>query len=208
VVIVMLTFLAITAFSLQDFQGPPDLFPLLVYPALGIGGAVAFAVARIPATRVKQVATALSLVAVALLVGLSWHWYSTTESKALSLPVQRANAEKLERLIGPDGTMYALGDPTPLVITGRRNPSRYIYLRSGVDRWAIKHTRGGIVGWEAEIGAADADVVVIGAWGTKYERKIKTYLKTGYGPPGRLGNWVVFVKPRLHDRAVREGVTF
>jgi hypothetical protein len=147
-------------------------------------------------------------VAVAVLVGLTWRAYSNTEAKSLSLPTQRANADKLERLIGPDGTLYALGDPTPLVLTQRRNPSRYIYLRSGVDRWAIKHTRGGIKGWEAEIRAADAEVVVIGAWGTKYEKKVRTYLKTVYGPPAKLGSWVVFVKPQLHDRAVQEGLTF
>jgi hypothetical protein len=208
VVIVMLTFLGIAVFSLLDFQGYPDLFPLLPYAALGFGGAAAFVVARISAPRARRVATAVSLVAVAALVGITWSNYSNAETNALSLPAERANADKLERILGPDGTLYALGDPTPLVLTGRRNPNRYIYLRSGVDRWVIKHTRGGIAGWKAQIGAADAEVVVVGEWGTKISRKIKTYLKTIYGPPAKLGIWWVFVKPQLHGRAKSEGLTF
>jgi hypothetical protein len=206
-VVVIPTFLGIVAFSLTDFQGYPDLYPLLPYAALGVGGAVALAAAQIRVPRLRQVAAALSVAAVALLVGLTWSSYTDSYERSLPLPTLRDDAARLDRILDPGETLYALGDPTPLVLTRRRNPSRYIYLRSGVDRWVIRHTRGGLAGWEAQIRASGAEIVTVGAWGTGIAHKIKRYLKSIYGPPSRLGPWTVFVKPAVRERAARRGIS-
>ena len=78
------------------------------------------------------VPVAKTLAAIGVLAGLSAHWYSAPE-KALQLPVEQADAAKLRRVLNPGERLYVLGDPTPLVLTGLRNPTRYIYLGSGVD---------------------------------------------------------------------------
>src|SRR3954451_21371599 len=74
-VVVLGTFAAFAAASVYDFQGYPDLFPLLPYAAIGIGGAVAFAAVRIHGVWPRRLAAGLALAGMALLVGLSAHWF-------------------------------------------------------------------------------------------------------------------------------------
>ena len=105
--VVLPTFAALVVFSLADFQGYPDLFPLLPYAALGIGGTVA-ALGR---PQLRRIGTAAALAATALLVVLSWHWYDTSPDNTHELVAQRAHGAALDRLLGPRATLYSLGDP-------------------------------------------------------------------------------------------------
>jgi hypothetical protein len=203
-VVVLGTFLAIAAASVADFQGYPDLYPLLPYAAIGVGGAIAFAARRMQGMRVRRVAGGLTLAAVVLLTILSAHWYSAPE-QGLSLPREQAHANKLRRVLNPGERLYVLGDPTPLVLTGLRNPTRYIYLGSGVDAWAVKHEFGSLEGWEAEIRAVNPPVVVMNLWRTGLGQRMKAWLRSTYGPGKYLGSWLVFAKPSVRARARARG---
>ena len=131
------------------------------------------------------------------LVGVSWNSYSAKHPSDTNLIRQRADAAALERILRPGDTLYSLGNPTPLVLTGRRNPSRYIDLGSGIIPWIIHHTPGGFAGWEAKIVATHPAVIVISDWNGPYERKMESRLSSTYN--GRqVGAWRVFVRP---DRA-------
>jgi hypothetical protein len=176
---------AIAAFSAFDFQGYPDVYPLLPYAALGIGGAV------VQARRLRPVA----VVAVVVLAAVSWTQFGGSDGIA----PQRAEAAGIQRLLEPGETLYALGDPTPLVLTHRRNPSRYVFLGSGVGEWDEAHTRGGFAGWMASIRAADPAVIVLHDWRSALERRVATWLHAEY-VPGYVGCWRVFMRP---DVAVR-----
>ena len=59
-------------------------------------------------------------------------------------------------MLGATGQLYAMGDPTPLVILHRRNPDRFIYLGSGVDHWRDTHTTGGFQASGFDMAAARA----------------------------------------------------
>src|SRR3954463_14223779 len=75
-VVVLGTFAAFAAASVYDFQGYPDLFPLLPYAALGIGGGVAFAAPYVSGVWPRRVAAGHVLAAMVALTALSAHWFS------------------------------------------------------------------------------------------------------------------------------------
>jgi hypothetical protein len=201
IALVLLTLLGFVALTLTDFQGYPDLFPLLPYAALGIAGVAAIAVAER-----GRAAVAVALVLMALLVGLSFKRYLGASERGPALSLERAYADRIERLLEPGDRLYALGDPTLLVLTGLRNPTRYVYLGSGVDEWAIKHKFGSFAGWQAEIRAVDPPVVVMNTWVAPLSVRMRAWLTKTYGPETQVGNWRLWVKPELRERAVREGI--
>ncbi len=171
------TFLALAAFSLSDFQGYPDLYPLLPYAALGLGGTAAEVARRLGPLR-RPAGALAGAMAVALAL-LCWHWYGGDPARNHELDRQRAHGAQLAGLLGP-GKLYSLGDPRPLVLTGRRNPGRFIYLGSGIGRWAAAHTPGGLAGWAARIRAADPAVIAFGGgWGGPLRGRMVALLRPG-----------------------------
>jgi hypothetical protein len=204
--VVLGTCAAFVAASVYDFQGYPDLFPLLPYAAIGFGGAVAVIAPRVAGLWPRRIAAGLALAAVVVLAGLSIHWYSGARDAGPSLHKERAQAAKIQRLLQPGERLYALGDPTLLVLTHRRNPTRYIYLGSGVDHWAVDHTFGSLAGWQAQIRAANPAIVVMNLWRSDLALQMRPWLKTTYGPGKFLGNWRLFVRPDVRARAARMGI--
>ena len=201
--VVMASLIPLAAFSVHDFQGYPDLYQALPYAAIGVGGVAA---ALAGAGRfVGRVATAGALVCAAALAALSWHWYSVPRGRDTALVGERANAVEIERLLDPGETLYALGDPTILVLTGRRNPSRFIYLGSGVAAWVEHHTPGGLEGWGRSIVASDPAVITLNDWNGRLRAPLGRLLRRTYDA-GFVGKLRVFVKPSVRARAASRGV--
>jgi hypothetical protein len=207
VAVVMTTFLGIAIFSLTDFQGYPDLYPLLPYAAIGVAGATAFLERHLRGVRLQRGLVVLALLAVALVIGRSWVVYSNHKEKSLQLTAERAYGAKLNKVLGPGDTLYALGDPTPLVLTKRHNPSRYIYLGSGVALWAIDHTYHNVQGWENSIQTANPEVVTIADWNGPIRRELQAWLKATYGKGTHFGHWLLYAKPPIRARAASMGIT-
>jgi hypothetical protein len=202
--VVLPSLLIVLAFSIVDFEGYSDVYPGLPYAALGLGGAAAFAVDRLrpPA---RRAATAGALVAVAAVAGLSWSWYSADGANRAGLAAQRADASTIERLLDPGETLYALGDPTPLVLTGRRNPSRFIYLTSGVGLWLVAHSS--FHSWLGGVLASHPAVIVVHGWRSPMQRRTQRQLRRRYHYARvYLGGWHVFVTPEVRARAARRGI--
>jgi hypothetical protein len=200
IAIVLATLLGFIAISATDFQGYPDLFPLLPYAAIGVAGVVAVAVDEL-----GKAAIAIALVGMVVLCGLTYERYVGSGPR-LSLSRQRAFAARVDRLVGPGQRLYALGDPTPLVLTKRRNPTRWIYLGSGVDDWAIKHDFGSLAGWQAEIRAVDPPVIVMNTWVSHRAKQMAAWLAKTYGPPRTFHGTRIYVKPSLRARAKQLGI--
>jgi hypothetical protein len=202
-VIVIGSLLPLVAFTLRDFQGYPDLYPFLPYAAVGVGGAVA-EISRLHGS-VRRVVTAVAAAAVAAGLVATWIWYSQPRDRDTALVAQRADAAMLQRVAGPRGTVWALGDPTSLVLTHRRNPSRFIYLGSGVAHWMISHDAGSVAGWQARIRAADPAVVVLGGWDGPIASEMAAWLGQ-HRDPAAIGKWLVFLKPAVRQAAARRGI--
>jgi hypothetical protein len=190
--VVLATLAVIAVFSAIDFEGYPDVYPLLPYAALGLGGAAAVVVRM-------RVMRPVAVAAIAIAVAVAWTQFSSDAEARDPLSSQRAQASDLQHLLRPGDTLYALGDPTPLVLTGRRNPSRYVFLGSGVGSWEEAHTPGGFAGWMAGIRAARPAVIVLHDWRSALEQRVSAWLHAHYVPEWD-GCWRVFLRP---DVAIR-----
>jgi hypothetical protein len=204
--VVVSTALAVLAFSSTDFQGYPDLYPLLPYAAIGFGGTVAVLQSALARPALRQAVTAGALVCVLALTAVSWVLFSRDKAHSHRLTGQRIAACNLERMLGPGpNALWSLGDPTPLVLTHRRNPSRFIYLSSGVAAWDMDHTPGGQRGWRARLLATHPDVVVVNGWRHHLEKVTTRWLRSRYDP-AYIGAWQVFLAPGVRERAVSRGI--
>lgn len=202
VAVAALPLLFLVAFSLVDFQGYDDAYPLLPYAALGIAGLAASLTAMAGRLSPDQVRLGTAGVGVALVLA-SLASYSQRGAEDELLVMQRRDAAALDQLLAADAELYALGNPTLLVLTHRTNPSRYVYLSAGVDQWVVDHTPGGFSGWLDRILASGADAVHIDAWITanEYRDRIRRQLRRAGYEPMRIGLLEILVTPELRERS-------
>jgi hypothetical protein len=200
--VVLITLVAMLGYAAFDFQGAADVFPLLPYGALGMGGAAAVIMKLPIPSWTRGAATATALVGVAVLAAFSWSWFTNQPTDRAALRAQQADGCAVDRILGHGGNLYALGDPTPLVITHRRNPDRYIYLGSGVDQWKIDHTAGGFDGWIRQIEAPDNSVITIGRWVSTVQKSVELRLRQDGYSSAYLGSWHVFLTQAARTSAL------
>ncbi|MGH3042467.1 MAG: ArnT family glycosyltransferase [Gaiellaceae bacterium] len=207
--VILVSFLFTAAVPAVDFQGYPDLYALLPYAAIGIGGGFSLVLDRFERARLPWVGAAAAAAAVIALVVVSWNTYSDQPVQlrtAHPLSVQRFHAARIEDFLEEGETPYVLGNATPLVLTERRNPSPYIYLAAGVDSWAVDQTPGGVEGWQAEIVAEDPPLIVLGGqWRSEIATEMKRWLNETYERV-RRGDYLVYLRPEVYDRAERRGL--
>ena len=153
---IVVSLVTLVVFSLHDFQGTADAYPLLPYAAIGVAGACALLAGRWRA--------AVGTLAVVALFAATWIGYSKPLPRTTHLVRQEARAAAVERLLDPGERFEALGDPISLVLTGSRDPTRFVYMSEGVGDWALRHEFGGFEGFVAGIRAREPAVVVVDAW--------------------------------------------
>jgi 4-amino-4-deoxy-L-arabinose transferase-like glycosyltransferase len=199
--VVLLSFLLVVAVSIADFQGYPDLYPALSYAAIGVAAGFDLLRRRLDATGARfarVVAKGVAVVVVAALVISSGVTYTRSPSGD-QLRHQLRNAESVQGLLDDGEMPYVYGDPTPLVLTGLRSQSPYIYLAAGVDNWVIDHTPGGLAGWQAQIAADDPPMIILsGGWKGEVAEAMERWLETRY-PSVRRGELKVFLRPSIYQ---------
>lgn len=210
VLVVGVTLLGEVGYACYDFQGYPDVYPLLPYGAIGVGGAVAVVLRRAgqrawwPGIRA---ATTTGVLAGTLALAVVSAWlFSVSGANGRALHRQWAAACAVERILVPGTPLLSLGDPVPLVLTGRRNPDRFIYLGSGVARWKTSHTAGGFAGWTAQVRHSRASVVVSQGWQGPVQQRMGDWLRAAGYRSGHIGRWWVFLTPRAEANARADGL--
>lgn len=209
IIVVALTFAVQAGFAAIDFQGYQDVFPLLAYGALGIGGVVGVLLHALDRSRASRAVAAVFLVGVTVLAVFSWSWFGSAPyaKSAHGLRRQRANACAIERMLIPGHPLYALGDPVHLVLTHQRNPDRYVYLGAGVDTWKMKHTPGGFEGWGRQILATHPSVISVGGgWHRPIRHRMESWIRQHGYQPGYVGGWHVFTSAAARAQARHAGV--
>ncbi|MGZ4437298.1 MAG: hypothetical protein ACXVW6_06640 [Nocardioidaceae bacterium] len=214
VTVVGITALCEIGYALTDFQGYPDVYPVLPYAALGLGGVAALLASAVPGVAGRRAVEAVTVVLVAALTVTSFIGFtrdtSTTAPLGLNdhgLPKQLSDACGVRRLLGAHGTLWALGDSTVNVLLHRRNPDRFIYLGSGVGPWKIAHTPGGFDGWTRQIERVRPAVIVMHGWSETGQRAMGAWLRLKGGYKRRyLGDWRVFVDDATLAGAKAAGV--
>jgi 4-amino-4-deoxy-L-arabinose transferase-like glycosyltransferase len=206
VAVVGTTFAGVVLFSASDFQGYPDLYPLLPYAAVGCGAAAASVLERVSTPAARRAATAAGLAGVLVLTAVFWVAYGRVQGRHVDLVSQQRDACTLNRVLGPQGRLQSLGDPRPLVLTHRRNPTRFIYLGSGIARWHVDHLPAHLRGWEQEIRSASPDVVITKTWHGVWHKRMTRWLRANYSR-AVLGRWHLFLAPPVLADAQARGIT-
>jgi hypothetical protein len=192
-------------YMLYDFEGGPDVFPLLPAPAVCLGGLFAMVVNEFRGNG-RRLAACVTLVAAVALAAGSWARFSTRGGHGLDPNTELADACGLQRTLAGTRGLWVMGDPVPLVLTGRTNPDRFIYLGEGVDEWKVTHTVGGFNGWMAQIAAARPSAVLINDWGGTLQVDTATWLKTHGYRRYFIGTWKIFLVPGVRTTALARGV--
>lgn len=195
-------------YALYDFQWYPDLFPLLAYPAIGIGGAVALARRWAGSVSLVGATGAIAVVAAAAAALTGYQWVQFGHSDEIGgLVAERRMVCVLNSVVGP-GQLVSLGNPAPLAIAERTNPDRFIYLDSGVGDWKVAHTPGGVVGWAREIRQIGPRVIIDDGWTRTSEvrRHLIALLREQGYKSRHIGQWHVLVPREVVDYARRNGL--
>ncbi len=128
-----LSFAALLLWTFVDFQNYPDFFPLLPFAATG------FALMASYLVEIRKVfaAFSLALFIIALLPVLH---------RDTRLADQRKEAFRILKISKGTGVL-ALSAPQFLVLTGRKSPTRFIFIVRGIGKYIQEQTPGGLEGW-------------------------------------------------------------
>ncbi len=144
------------AWTLKDYDSWADLFTVLPFSAIGIGGAFAFAERHLSRRTAGVVAAVLSVAAVVLALVFS---ISMRED---SLDVQRHDVDAVLAQLPKGATITSIEAPQPLVLTERTNPTRYQMFRGGLQDYMNDTWPGGLDAFKRDLVARKPDLIAVG----------------------------------------------
>ena len=145
--------------SLFDYQGKGDCLVFLPYASIGLTWLLssAFACHGVGgSTRIGKVMALLFFSSVMLFGSSIGH--AVGGRKSIEHRLQWAR--ELEGRCPRDFRMAAVGNPEPLVLLGKTNPSRYIHLIRGIGAHLRAREPGGIDGWVKQLRQYKPSVLV------------------------------------------------
>jgi Dolichyl-phosphate-mannose-protein mannosyltransferase len=174
--------------SSRDFDGWGDVFPVLPMAALGFGGLAKVLVDTLP----MRVSLALvgAWTALALLAGIVFS-VTTRDDR---LEVQRASVGAVTKELPSGSSIVSIQAPTPLVLSRRKNPTRYQMFSSGLSTYLDDTYPGGIDGFGRSIKRSRPTVIVIGKLRPPW---IAGTLDSDYRQVGQAPGWTWFARKSL-----------
>jgi hypothetical protein len=143
------------AWSFRDFNSWPDAFVLLPLAAVGIGGIAKELIDRLPAKAPLVICLAWAVASVAVATT-----YSLTR-QGHALPRQRAQVARILDILGPDISMQSIGAPGPLVLSGKRNPTRHQTFVDGLNEYINDTWPGGLRGFARWVGRQEPTILAL-----------------------------------------------
>lgn len=193
---VLVSLLGFVLWSLYDFQGSVDYYPLLPYGALGFGVFLDHAVTglskRAAAPR-RMKRGAVCVIAVALL-GIILA--DTRVHAYRGYAEEKAAAEKIEETYGPHVQIMSIGNPELMVLLQRTNPNPYLYIIRGIDRWIHARTPGGFAGWVRQLDQHPPDIIGYGTTRGYYVPMLEQWIRQHYAEE-KIGPWRLYVRKGL-----------
>lgn len=165
--------------SILDFQGSQDMFPLLPFAAIGTGLIFHY----LSKFRQKNYISIILLVLIAILP----HTYNR-----FSLTDQLREAEGIRKNF--HGRIISIGAPHFMAITGLVNPSRYLFILRGIDRKIEAEFPGGVKGWLQFLEGFQPEVIALGQTRGIYSPDIKKWLNKRYRIKKGLKYFKIYVK--------------
>ncbi len=186
---------ATVLWSLRDYDNWPDAFLLLPFGAVG-AGAVIWVLARhrsrqtvlVVAGTVTAVLTAGALVA-------------SLHEDTGQLVVQQRSVDAVLSVLPSDATVVSVEAPEPLVLSGRRNPTRYQMFAAGLGRYVDDTWPGGIQGLFQSIPDSNAELVAVG---DRPLSSVGPLLEQEYEAVGRAPGWTWFARRSLGEQVLAE----
>lgn len=142
--------------NLKDYDAWPDLFPLLPFAAVGVGGLFSLVRARLASRPAFVGAVALSLLA----TGVAVHYSVSTRDDTLER--QRAAVAAVLGELPEDAAITSIEAPQPLVLSGRANPTRWQMFRGGLQDYLEDTWPGGRDGFARRLVGQGPDLVSVG----------------------------------------------
>ncbi len=198
----VLAVLAVTAgtslaWNVHEYDGWPDLFPVLPLAAVGVGALFDVVARFLPRPTVLPVALALSVAATGVAVDFS------VGTRSDELVVQRASTEAVFDVL-PDATVLSVEAPQPLVLTGRTNPTRHQMFGGGLTDYLDDTWPGGLTAFLDGVVEEEADLVVLG---DPVSRRWWRLLAPDYAYVGSAPDWFWLARRSLGEErlaALRE----
>jgi hypothetical protein len=191
--LVALVYIFFVFWSFIDFQSYPDWFPLLPFVALGFARAVAIALRLIErnVTGSKLIKAGLVLACVVLVFTVS---AKGRAGKGNFRSVENESNSVL-KAYGAKNSVVSIGAPAFLALTKTRNPSPYIVINSGIDRYVDAKIEGGIQGWVDKLEYLNPKLIVMGQTEGELLSPLFLWVKRNR-EAFKLGEWMIWVK---HD---------
>jgi hypothetical protein len=76
-----------------------------------------------------------------------------------ALERQRAQVAQILEVLGPDTSMQSIGAPGPLVLSGKRNPTRHQIFVDGLNRYINDTWPGGLRGFARRVGREEPTIL-------------------------------------------------
>jgi hypothetical protein len=181
-----------TVWTTSDFNGWPDIFPLLPFAAVGFAGLVHAVVRRLR----PPVGDALAGAIVACLIVLAVNMAVGTRSNAID--EQRAAVHELLDQLPRDATILSINSPQALVLSGRTNPSRHQTFLRGLHDYIEDTYPGGLDAFGAWVASEKPTVIALER--PRPPEWLETALDRDYRFVGMAPGWAWYVRyPEAND---------
>lgn len=169
----------------RAYNSWPDVFFLLPLAAVGIGGLASELRHRLPVRGAVGITVAWTLVATAMAVT-----YSVT-NRDHSLANQRASVEAVLEVV-PRARMLSVAAPEPLVLAGKRNPSRLQLFGNGLIDYVEDTWPGGIYAYGRWVTTVSRPTII--AIGTNVPGWLRPSFDDAYVLAGPAPGWTWYIR--------------
>ncbi|HEY3529578.1 MAG TPA: hypothetical protein VGK78_10530 [Nocardioides sp.] len=183
------------AWSCYAINGGADLFVVLPYAALGVGGGITWAARSLPMAAARRVTAVVAVLAVATACAES---LATRDAR---LSVERRDVTRMAALLPPGSGVESVNAPEVLVLLDRRNPDPWQLSNSATAPFLDDHLDGGLATLAARISARRPGLIAVGRHSV--DDWLMPVLDTHYARVGRGDHWVWYASRRL-EPAVRQ----
>jgi 4-amino-4-deoxy-L-arabinose transferase-like glycosyltransferase len=173
------------AWSFRDFNSWPDAFVLLPMAAIGIGGIAKELTDRLPARAALVLCLAWVVAGVAVAAT-----YSTTRGND-RLERQRDQVAHILGLLPSDASIQSIGAPEPLVLSGKRNPTRHQVFVDGLNRYIDDTWPGGLRGFAEWVGREQPTILSLHT--NRVPRWLRATIEREYRWAGPGVGWTWYV---------------
>ena len=176
---------------MRAFNGWPDPFFLLPAAMLGIGGLIALVQHRGSMRAAVAITAAWAVLATSLTLA------DMIRDRDDTLVDQRRDVDAVLALLPTDTTILSVEAPQPLVLSGKRNLSRYQLFGNGLDNFIDDSWPGGMDGYGRWIGRKAPTVIALGV--STPPPWLAPELDDSYVAVGESTGWVWYLRTDLPE---------